>query len=191
MGRRRRQMDTRGCCWRAAHSPMNGCILRSRRRAATWLPSMAIIRPEIPSPHRAIPVDGSFRQCADHYQASVLGSPAFVNRAAELSSLAKSGGAAGVINWLLEEADTLTWDLPAQTAALAAAGIPFLPLSRRRWDAGDGTLEEIAEFTLLSREFAMNMLAGHKVVVLEARLDGTLARFLGSLGATLVASRYI
>jgi crotonobetainyl-CoA:carnitine CoA-transferase CaiB-like acyl-CoA transferase len=32
------------------------------------------------------------------------------------------------------------------------------------------------------------MLAGHKVVVLQSRLDGALARFLGSLGATLVAA---
>jgi crotonobetainyl-CoA:carnitine CoA-transferase CaiB-like acyl-CoA transferase len=31
------------------------------------------------------------------------------------------------------------------------------------------------------------MLAGHKVVVLQSRIDGALARFLGSLGATLVA----
>jgi crotonobetainyl-CoA:carnitine CoA-transferase CaiB-like acyl-CoA transferase len=32
------------------------------------------------------------------------------------------------------------------------------------------------------------MLTGHKVVVLQSRLDGALARFLGSLGATLVAA---
>jgi len=34
----------------------------------------------------------------------------------------------------------------------------------------------------------MNMLAGHRVVVLQSRLDGALARFLASLGATLVAA---
>jgi crotonobetainyl-CoA:carnitine CoA-transferase CaiB-like acyl-CoA transferase len=34
----------------------------------------------------------------------------------------------------------------------------------------------------------MTMLAGHKVVVLQSELDGALARFLGSLGATLVAA---
>jgi hypothetical protein len=95
----------------------------------------------------AIPVNGSFAAIADHYQASVLGSRAFVNRAAELCGLAKRGGVQGVINWLLEEEDALTWDLPAQTAALAAAGIAFLPLSRRRWEAGDGAREEIEHFT--------------------------------------------
>jgi len=95
----------------------------------------------------AIPVNGSLAAIADHYQASVSGSRAFVDRAAQISSLAKRAGVVGVINWLLEEEDALTWDLPAQTAALAAAGIAFLPLSRRRWEAGDGTLEEIAHFT--------------------------------------------
>jgi 2-hydroxyglutaryl-CoA dehydratase, D-component len=94
-----------------------------------------------------IPVNGSFAAIADHYQESILGSRAFVNRAAAIISLAKSGGAVGVINWLLEEEDALTWDLPAQTAALAAAGIAFLALNRRRWEASDGALEEIGQFT--------------------------------------------
>jgi hypothetical protein len=94
-----------------------------------------------------IPVNGSFAALADHYQRSVLGSRAFVDRAAQIASLAKCGGVAGVINWLLEEEDALTWDLPAQTAALAAAGIAFLALNRRRWDASDRALEEIAHFT--------------------------------------------
>jgi 2-hydroxyglutaryl-CoA dehydratase, D-component len=94
-----------------------------------------------------IPVNGSFAAIADHYQASVLGPRAFVNRAVEISSLARRGAIVGVINWLLEEEDALIWDLPAQTAALAAAGVALLPLSRRRWDASDGVLEEIAHFT--------------------------------------------
>jgi hypothetical protein len=76
-----------------------------------------------------------------------LGSRAFGDRATQIGSLAKCGGVAGVINWLLEEEDALTWDLPAQTAALAAAGIAFLPLNRRRWDTSDRALEEIAHFT--------------------------------------------
>jgi len=37
--------------------------------------------------------------------------------------------------------------LPGEAAALAAAGIASLTLSRRRWDASDGALEEIAQFT--------------------------------------------
>jgi|ERR1700722_3733354 len=94
-----------------------------------------------------IPINGSFAEVADHYQESVLGSRAFVNRSAELSSLANRGGVVGVINWLLEEEDALTWDLPAQSAALAAAEIAFLPLNRRRWEANDGAVEEIVQFT--------------------------------------------
>jgi benzoyl-CoA reductase/2-hydroxyglutaryl-CoA dehydratase subunit BcrC/BadD/HgdB len=94
-----------------------------------------------------IPVDGSIAAIADHYQASVSGPRAFVNRAEMIGSLAKRSEVAGVINWLLEEEDALTWDLPAESAALAAAGIAFLPLNRRRWEASDGALEEIAQFT--------------------------------------------
>jgi hypothetical protein len=94
-----------------------------------------------------IPANGSFTAIADHYQASVLGPRAFTNRAAAIGGLAKRSGVVGVINWLLEEEDALIWDLPAQSAALAAQGIAFLPLSRRRWDASDGALEEIARFT--------------------------------------------
>jgi len=90
---------------------------------------------------------GSFVAIADHYQDSMLGPRAFVNRAAEISSLARSGGVTGVVNWLLEEEDALIWDLPAQTAALAAAGIACLALTRRRWDGGDGALEDVTRFT--------------------------------------------
>jgi benzoyl-CoA reductase/2-hydroxyglutaryl-CoA dehydratase subunit BcrC/BadD/HgdB len=94
-----------------------------------------------------IPTSGSFAAIADHYQASMLGQRAFVDRAAEMFSLVKSGGVTGVVNWLLEEEDALIWDLPAQTAVLGAAGIACLSLSRRHWDGGDGALEEITRFT--------------------------------------------
>jgi hypothetical protein len=94
-----------------------------------------------------IPTNGSLAAIADHYHASELGPRAFVDRAAAISGLAKRSGVVGVIHWLLEEEDAFIWDLPAQAAALAAAGIASLPLSRRRWDATDGALEEITQFT--------------------------------------------
>jgi benzoyl-CoA reductase/2-hydroxyglutaryl-CoA dehydratase subunit BcrC/BadD/HgdB len=94
-----------------------------------------------------IPNTGSFAAIADHYQDSTLGPRAFADRAAEIGNLARSGSVTGVVNWLLEEEDALIWDLPAQAAALAAAGIASLALSRRRWDGGDGALEEITRFT--------------------------------------------
>jgi hypothetical protein len=93
-----------------------------------------------------IPDDGSFSDIADHYHAFWFGQRAFVDRAAAIVGIAKSGGVSGVVNWLLEEEDALIWDLPAQTEALAGAGIAFLALSRRRWDGSDGALEEISRF---------------------------------------------
>jgi hypothetical protein len=93
-----------------------------------------------------IPADGSFAAIADHYHLSTAGSRAFVNRAVDAVRLAKQVRAAGVIIWLLEEEDALIWDLPAQVAALSAAGIACLALVRRRWDGNDGALEEIKKF---------------------------------------------
>jgi len=93
-----------------------------------------------------IPADGSFAAIADHYHLSTAGSRAFVNRAVDAVRLAKQVRAAGVIIWLLEEEDALIWDLPAQVAALSAAGIACLALLRRRWDGNDGALEEIKKF---------------------------------------------
>ena len=133
-----------------------------------------------------IPVNASFAEVADHYQESVLGPRAFVNRATEMSSHAKRGGIVGVINWLLEEEDALTWDLPAQTSALAAAGIRYPAIEPPRLVSKRRRRRRNRPVHPRSRKIAMSMLAGHKVVVLQSRLDGALARFLGSLGATLV-----
>jgi len=95
-----------------------------------------------------IPAHGSFAAIADHYHSSTTGSRAFVDRAVDAVRLAKQVRAAGVIIWLLEEEDALIWDLPAQVAALSAAGIACLALVRRRWDGSDGALEEIKKFAL-------------------------------------------
>jgi hypothetical protein len=94
-----------------------------------------------------IAAQGSFAAIADHYQSLELGPRTFVNRAAAIGQLVKSANITGVVNWLLEQEDALIWDLPGEAAALAAAGIASLTLSRRRWDASDGALEEIAQFT--------------------------------------------
>lgn len=53
----------------------------------------------------------------------------------------------GVVSWLIEEDETSAWHVPAMVAALAAARIPLLTLTRRRWDGQDGALEDIAAFT--------------------------------------------
>jgi benzoyl-CoA reductase/2-hydroxyglutaryl-CoA dehydratase subunit BcrC/BadD/HgdB len=94
-----------------------------------------------------IAADATLDAISDHYQLLADGSRAFVNRAALTSAAAVDTTAEGVVIWLLEEEDALIWDLPAQLSALHAAGIPALPLVRRRWAADDGSLEEIATFT--------------------------------------------
>jgi hypothetical protein len=90
--------------------------------------------------------DGSFGAIAEHYHDFRFGSRGFADRALLLRTLAQAAAADAVILWLIEEEDALIWDLPAQLSALAAAGIPALPLVRRRWNGGDATLEEIATF---------------------------------------------
>jgi hypothetical protein len=90
--------------------------------------------------------NGSFAAVADHYHDFGFGSRSFADRAILLRTLAQETAADAVILWLIEEEDALIWDLPAQLSALAAAGIPALPLVRRRWNGGDATLDEIASF---------------------------------------------
>jgi benzoyl-CoA reductase/2-hydroxyglutaryl-CoA dehydratase subunit BcrC/BadD/HgdB len=95
----------------------------------------------------AIPADGSFDAIADHYHALANSTRAFVDRSAAIRALAAEAAADGVIIWLIEEEDALIWDLPAVVSSLQARGVATLRLVRRRWDAGDGALEEIKSFT--------------------------------------------
>ena len=64
-----------------------------------------------------------------------------------LHGAAQGVAADGVIIWLIEEEDALIWELPAEMSALQASGTATLRLARRRWDLGDGALEEITAFT--------------------------------------------
>jgi benzoyl-CoA reductase/2-hydroxyglutaryl-CoA dehydratase subunit BcrC/BadD/HgdB len=95
----------------------------------------------------AVAADASIGALADHYQSLLSGPRAFVDRAATTRSQAESAAADGVIIWLVEQEEALVWDLPAQCAALGAAGIATLTLTRRCWDCSDGALGEIAAFT--------------------------------------------
>jgi len=54
----------------------------------------------------------------------------------------------GVVVWLIDQDESLAWDVPAMKRALAEAHVPALYLTRRQWDAGDGAGEEIARFTM-------------------------------------------
>ena len=48
--------------------------------------------------------------------------------------------------WSVREDETLAWRVPAQRAALAAAGIPTLVLTARSWNVDDGAADEIRSF---------------------------------------------
>lgn len=51
-----------------------------------------------------------------------------------------------VILWLIEQDEARLWRVPEEKAALEEAQIPTLILTRRRWDAADGTADEVAQF---------------------------------------------
>jgi len=50
------------------------------------------------------------------------------------------------ILWSVREDESLAWRVPAQRAALAAAGIPTLVLTARSWNVDDGVVDEIYRF---------------------------------------------
>jgi hypothetical protein len=81
-----------------------------------------------------------------HAHRLAVGARSFADRASSLVDAARGARADAVILWLIEEDEALPWGIPAQRAALSAAGIPALIATRRRWDARDGIAEEIAEF---------------------------------------------
>ncbi len=71
---------------------------------------------------------------------------AILDRAAWLVAEVRRARAAAVVLWLTREDEALAWHVPAQRAALAAAGIPALILPAADWAGEDGALERIAAF---------------------------------------------
>jgi hypothetical protein len=74
------------------------------------------------------------------------GGRAFFDRAAALLEDVRRSGAQAVMLWFAEEDEARIWDLPAQRAVLADAGVPALVLTRRDWRANAGEAEEIGPF---------------------------------------------
>ena len=76
-----------------------------------------------------------------------LGGPrGFHDRGADAVNHALALEAKAVVLWYAEEDEAEIWNLPAQRAALEAAGLPVLTLTRRDWRANDGAADEIAAF---------------------------------------------
>jgi hypothetical protein len=70
----------------------------------------------------------------------------FRDPAASLADAIRRVGARAVVLWRVEEDEAQCWHLPQERAALAAAGVPALVLTRRNWRANDGAGAEIATF---------------------------------------------
>jgi len=84
---------------------------------------------------------------ARHLQAGRGSRRGFTDNAADLVSRARQARADAVILWLIEQEESIVWHVPAQRAALEAAGIPALVLTRRSWDCEDGVADDIRSWS--------------------------------------------
>ena len=89
----------------------------------------------------------SLTALASHYHNLRAGPRGFEDVADQLVQSAAASRADAAIFWLIEQDEALAWQLPIIAAALARKHVPLLTLTRRRWDASDGALEEIIRFT--------------------------------------------
>jgi benzoyl-CoA reductase/2-hydroxyglutaryl-CoA dehydratase subunit BcrC/BadD/HgdB len=94
-----------------------------------------------------IAIDDPLNAIAAHYAELPTGSRSFRNWPQSLCARARSSQVQGVILWAIEEDESLVWSVPGIRGALAAAGIPLLELTRRRWDAKDDTAALVRSFT--------------------------------------------
>lgn len=70
---------------------------------------------------------------ASSIYARTTGARTFGDRSQRIVAAAREAQADAVLLWLIEEEESEVWHVPAQRAALAAAGIPALVLTRRAW----------------------------------------------------------
>jgi len=95
----------------------------------------------------AVPTDGDPAEAIGRQaQALPLGARSFANRGPIVVEAARRARAGAVILWYVEEDEAQVWQIPAQVEELAAAGIPTLVLTRRKWSGGDDTVARIQDF---------------------------------------------
>ena len=97
---------------------------------------------------RPVVLDGSdpIAAVARQVHSDPDGPRAFTDAGAALRDALSATRAAAVVLWQTEEDEAQAWHLPAQRAALSAAGVPSLVMTRRDWLARDGAPGEIAAF---------------------------------------------
>lgn len=89
---------------------------------------------------------GPFAALAGAMHADPNGPRSFADAGAALTRAVDDSRAAAVVLWQIEEDEAQAWHLPIQRAALAAAGVPSLVMTRRDWLARDGAADEIVAF---------------------------------------------
>ena len=87
-----------------------------------------------------------WRALAIQRRSAGLGARSFADPAQRLLAAAAAMRADAVIVWLSADDEGLAWHVPAQRAALQAAGLPALFLTARQWDCNDGAAAEIEQF---------------------------------------------
>ncbi|WP_417318700.1 2-hydroxyacyl-CoA dehydratase [Emcibacter sp.] len=90
--------------------------------------------------------EGEITALAKHIHQSSHGPRSFSNLSDRLLRRVDEQKPEAVILWMIEEDETLVWELPKQVAALEKAGIPYLALTRRNWLFNDSAGDEIRRF---------------------------------------------
>lgn len=93
-----------------------------------------------------IDAENPWRAVAAQRCASGMGARTFADPAQRLLQAVDVARADAVIVWLSADDEGLAWHVPAQRAALQAAGLPSLFLTARLWDGSDGALAEVGQF---------------------------------------------
>lgn len=97
-------------------------------------------------PARLDPARHPIDALSDHHHALCFGPRVFGDRAQAIRDDALRVRADGVVLWLIEEDESMAWDVPPIRQVLAAKNIAHLVLTRRRADCTDGALDHVTEF---------------------------------------------
>jgi hypothetical protein len=93
-------------------------------------------------PATADPVSAAALGWLDHED----GKRGFIDPAQSIAVRLRDRKFDAAVLWSMREDESLAWRVPAQQAALAAAGIPTVVLTARTWNIDDGAVDEIQCF---------------------------------------------
>jgi 2-hydroxyglutaryl-CoA dehydratase, D-component len=90
--------------------------------------------------------DVSIEALAERHQHATSPAQAMARNANWLTNKAQASNTRGAILWLIEEDESLPWELAGQARTLIAANVQVLKLARQTWLANDETLAQIKTF---------------------------------------------